>query len=142
MDSQTDHQHQPLDLAKISVVKAKSDFNKPTVKNPFFWVKGWKIVETAHQTAQNQNSPQDMREKLLKYIAQEFPELTNQSLNHKVCSVPDKFVLSNDKKDGERAEELVFNKLKELEKKIPDLKMVFINGLRKGFQRKKNSNGF
>jgi hypothetical protein len=77
-----------------------------------------------------------VRQKLLKYIAQEFPEITNQSLNHKVCSVPEKFVISNDKKDGERAEEFVFNKLKELDKKIPDLKMVFINGARKGFQRR------
>ena len=96
----------------------------------FLWIKDWKIIQTA-QTHQPEDSRDDRRI-LSEYIAREFPTLTNQDTS--VCSVPEQFPMSSDYTFGERAEEIVFDQLKDLERKIPDMKMVFFNGLRDAFK--------
>ena len=96
----------------------------------FLWIKDWRIIQTA-QTSQNDDSRDD-RKILSEYIARDFPTLTSQDTS--VCSVPEQFPMSSDNTFGERAEKIVFDKLKDLEQKIPVMKMVFFNGLRDAFK--------
>ena len=100
-------------------------------KNNCLWIKDWKIIQTPQSTHRTEEVNSE-RMILSEYIAHEFPKITEQGTEQSsnVYSVPHTFPLSLVPTDGEKAEQMVFDKLKGLEKKIPGLKMVFFNGLR------------
>ena len=93
----------------------------------YLWHSDWAVVQPAQVEANLQsNIPSQLA--VSNYIDKEFSVLTNQHSSG-VISVPAVFPISQQPSEGERAEMVVFNLLKGVAKKIPDMKVVFFHGL-------------
>ena len=95
---------------------------------PLFCNSAWSVVQPAQNTP-NHAGTVPSKEAEASYISSQFLNMWEQE-DDRIISVPRTFTLSPAAKDGEKAEKVLFDILKEAGSNIPGLRMVMFSGLR------------
>ena len=88
----------------------------------------WKIVHQGKEALSNEDSSSELEAVTAAYVSRQFMSSTNQKKD--VITVPNTYSVIESSTEGEKAEALVFNRLKEASSRIDGLKLILFSGLR------------